>query len=59
MIFIILSFIGDLYISLIKRIHHLEDTGSILPGHGGLLDRIDIIYFQFLYLPNTLLNKIL
>ena len=51
-IFIMLSFIGDLYISLIKRIHSLEDTGSILPGHSGLLDRIDSYLFSipFIYL---------
>ena len=37
----ILSQVGDLIISFLKRKAKMHDTGTILPGHGGILDRID------------------
>ena len=40
-----ISQIGDLFISYLKRKAKIKDTGSFLPGHGGLLDRLDGILF--------------
>tara|TARA_B100000035_G_scaffold285546_1_gene269196 strand:- start:193 stop:837 length:645 start_codon:yes stop_codon:yes gene_type:complete len=63
LIFIFLvSFIsqaGDILISFFKRLSKIKDTGKIIPGHGGLLDRVDGMIFAFPFSYIILSTKIL
>ncbi len=47
LVFVVLAQTGDLFESALKRRANLKDSGSIMPGHGGALDRLDSIVLAF------------
>ncbi|WP_068346628.1 phosphatidate cytidylyltransferase [Kosmotoga arenicorallina] len=59
MVVAVFGTVGDIAESALKRFHNLKDSGSILPGHGGMLDRIDGLLFvtPIFYIFMILLNN--
>ena len=47
----IIAQIGDLFFSAIKRNHNIKDFSNLIPGHGGIIDRLDsIIFVSYLFI---------
>ena len=55
----LISMVGDLAASAIKRNHEIKDYGTLIPGHGGILDRFDSVIFTapiIYFLASTLIK---
>ena len=55
----LISMVGDLAASAIKRNHNIKDYGTLIPGHGGSMDRFDSVIFTapiIFYLTGNLLQ---
>ncbi len=49
-IIVLFAFLGDVIASIVKRLSSIKDSGYIMPGHGGLLDRLDSFIGVFFFI---------